>query len=420
MLMQDQIHPHNQVNFEFLGRLFAPPSMPPKPHGQKRTLLFRNVDERVKAAELAQFLAPFATVLKVTIPAPNDEPLGYAFVEFFTDEDALRVFEHVRDPRCPVMPGVNCRLSVHWPVLFESEQARLPRARVWAGLRSFGRYPVSVVPLLAAFVAVLTIVAAFALAKASGRIPSDLLFVPISFAAIGSPERFVYATGMAVVASLLAAVAVLVDPLFRFVGGELPASHSAYVTGARISAPFAVLGLLLHAMVPLDDAALHLLGATPQLAQLTLQSSVHQGAASLFFMAGMLHIYCVVNVLAACRGVAAITPLFTVAPESYRSKYSCLLVLLLIPLAVVLHPVAVYFLGAPIELSLDQSLLANALSQYMTVGAMLAFFVSYRHELAQLHLAQMLGSRADFDRAMRPPPSLPPQPQSAVGDKKSQ
>ena len=390
---------------------------PPKIIGSKRTLLFRNVDERVKAGELAQYLGAFATVLKVTIPAPNDEPLGYAFVEFFTDEDALRVFEHVRDPRCPPMPAPHsCRLSVQWPVLFDSEgpqQHASMRTRNWSGLCSFGRVPVGLVPLAAAGVALASIVASFVLAKLHGRIPSDLLLVPISFAAVGAPERFVYAVGMALVAALLLVVAAVVDPLFRFVARELPPTQSAYALGARLSAPLVVAGLLVHAAVPLDESASHLLGATPELAVLTLQSSVHQGAASLLFLAGTLHVYCVVNLLAACRSHAAITPLFVVSPDSYRTKYSCLLVLLLLPLAILLHPAAVFFVGAPADLSFEVRLLANAFAQYATVGALLAFFVSYRHELAQLHVVQMLGSRADFDRAMRPPPppSAAPAPQ---------
>jgi hypothetical protein len=38
--------------------------MPPKVEGSNRTLLFRNLDERVKANELAKFLSQFATVEK--------------------------------------------------------------------------------------------------------------------------------------------------------------------------------------------------------------------------------------------------------------------------------------------------------------------------------------------------------------------
>jgi hypothetical protein len=406
--------------------------MPPKVEGSNRTLLFRNLDERVKANDLAKFLSQFATVsqnpflfiffnviadsfsllqvLKVNIPAPDNEPLGYAFVEFFSDEDAARVFEHVRDPRCPVLPEVNCRLSVHYPMLFESDQSRVPssqKPRVWAGLRSFGRIHVGAVPFLAAVIAFVTIVLCFFLAKRGGRIPDDLLVVPISFAAVGSPERFVYAAGISAVTGLLLFVAFVLDPFFRFLAAELPADRRAYVLGARVSGPLASLGLILQAIVPLDDSASHLLGTTPELAVLTLQSTVHQAAASLFFMAGTLHVYCVVNVLAACRDVPGITTFFAVSPDSYRTKYTCLLVLLLIPLAIVLHPAAVHIVGVSIDLSFDLRLLANAAAQFITVGSMLAFFVSYRYELSSIHFSQFLGSRGNFDRAMRPPAPPP-------------
>lgn len=360
-------------------------------------------------------------MLKVTIPAPDNEPLGYAFVEFFSDDDAARVFEHVRDPRCPVLPGVNCRLSVHYPMLFESDQSRVPtKPRVWAGLRSFGRIHVGAVPFLAAILAFFTIAISFALAKHSRRIPADLLVVPISFAAVGSPERFVYAAGLSLVTALLLFVAFVLDPFFRFLSSELPADRRAYVLGARISGPLAALGLFIQAIVPLDDSASHLLGSTPELATLTLQSTVHQAAASLFFMVGTLHVYCVVNVLAAARDVPGITQFFTVSQDSYRTKYTCLLVLLLIPLAIVLHPAAVHVFGVPIDLSFDLRLLANAAAQFATVGSMLAFFVSYRYELASVHFSQFLGSRGNFDRAMRPP-APPPRPTAATAtDKKDQ
>jgi hypothetical protein len=320
------------------------------------------------------------------------------------------VFEHVRDPRCPVLPGVGCRLSVHFPMLFESDQSRMPsslKPRVWAGLRSFGRIHVGAAPFLAAVLAFVTIALCFALAKRGGRIPDDLLVVPISFAAVGAPERFVYAAGLSAVTALLLFVAFVLDPFFRFLAAELPADRRAYVLGARLSGPLAALGLLLQAIVPLDESASHLLGTTPELAQLTLQSTVHQAAASLFFMAGTLHVYCVVNVLAAARDVPGITAFFVVSHDSYRTKYTCLLVLLLIPLAIVLHPAAVHIFGMPIDISFDLRLLANAAAQFITVGSMLAFFVSYRHELASIHFSQFLGFRGNFDRAMRPPAPPP-------------
>jgi hypothetical protein len=120
----------------------------------------------------------------------------YAFAEFFTDQDALRVYEHLIDAKCPLLENKH-RLQVAWPNLFTEQhatpQTTMMRRRMWGSLLSLGRFSLASLPRLAALLAVACIGSCFLIAKNNEHIPNDLLFIPISLAACGAPERHVYA-----------------------------------------------------------------------------------------------------------------------------------------------------------------------------------------------------------------------------------
>lgn len=121
---------------------------------------------------------------------------SYAFAEFFTEQDALRVYEHLSDAKCALFENKH-RLQVAWPNLFAEQpatpQTTVARRRMWGNLLSLGRFSLSSLPRLAALLAVVCIGCCFFIAKNNEHIPNDLLFVPISLAACGAPERHVYA-----------------------------------------------------------------------------------------------------------------------------------------------------------------------------------------------------------------------------------
>lgn len=149
---------------------------------------------------------------------------SYAFVEFFSEADAQRVYEHLHDERAPLFH--KRRLHAGFPNLFDESTPNAapsaPRRRLLGSIVPLGRMSVSKVPRYAALVAALTIGLCFIVAKHLEHIPADLLLVPISFAACGAPERYIYAVGLGVVAALLLFTALLLGNAFAFVAREAP------------------------------------------------------------------------------------------------------------------------------------------------------------------------------------------------------
>ena len=234
----------------------------------------------------------------------------------------------------------------------------------------------SCVPLVIAALATYTITECARLTFEANILPASMRFPPISLFGIrpGSPEQSLYAHGFLAVAGLHV---VCILPIASFLRTHVERERSGDVTKATWSSIVAFVALAVHGVVPLHEDVLKLVRGHRGPVGGEVQNAVHQGAAAVFFLVSMYHGWVVIQLMMSSTALPiAVKAGGRGGRVAVGAKMLCLALQFFPALvSLLLHPASRALLGLEgLELSAQDKV---GLSQWWTVGAVAAFYLTY-------------------------------------------
>jgi hypothetical protein len=249
---------------------------------------------------------------------------------------------------------------------------------VYKKLPSFAFYLLSLVPIATALVALRTIVTCANLTLEAKVLPSEMTFAPISLFGIIEPAKTIYFWGLGIFVPALFLISI--GPISSYMMDNVESEQKGEAWKACWTSVLAFIGLSIHGLVPLHKSIIDMINGRDHKREGTVQSSVHQLAAAVFFMISMFHGFTVVWMLWTTKNL----------PTGWNKsglfgKFSFLVkaltvVLQLLPSAsgLLYHPATLMVLG--IKGTLDESE-KGGLAQWWTVGCLIFFYLTYSIDL---------------------------------------
>eukprot|EP00747_Dinoflagellata_sp_TGD_P169350 gnl/TRDRNA2_/TRDRNA2_198130_c0_seq1.p1 gnl/TRDRNA2_/TRDRNA2_198130_c0~~gnl/TRDRNA2_/TRDRNA2_198130_c0_seq1.p1 ORF type:complete len:251 (-),score=31.84 gnl/TRDRNA2_/TRDRNA2_198130_c0_seq1:129-881(-) len=228
-------------------------------------------------------------------------------------------------------------------------------------------------PVATSSLAIFVLVRCWSLAMAHGYLPQQMRYPPLSLVGFmpGTPEKSLYAGGFTVVGILFVSMA---WPLRKWIVAGVEQEHRDTAAKGMGAAFVAFFGLWVHAVVPLQANMVDVMYGR---AEVDTQSTAHQLAAALFFMASMYHNWMMLKVLFCSRTLmAGLSSGGLLAKVSFSIKLVSTACLILPAFSsFLLHP-ASRLLGASIRKA-D----IGGLTQWWSVGCLIVFYGSYSIEM---------------------------------------
>ena len=239
-------------------------------------------------------------------------------------------------------------------------------------------YLLSLLPVATACMALKTIVTCANQTWEANVIPASLKFPPISLFGIVDPPKTIYFYGLGIITPALFLVSIL--PISSYMMDQVETEQKDEAWKASWTSAVAFVGLSIHGLVPLHPSILDVIQGKENNGDGTVQSTVHQLAAAVFFMLSMYHGFTVVWMLWSTNDLpTGYKRSGIVGKISFVVKAITLIAQVLPSFSGLLfHPATLSILG--IKGTLDESE-QGGLAQWWTVGCLIFFYLTYSLDL---------------------------------------